>query len=81
MTKGEHASEGDLVAWCDGSLDEERRDWLAAHLATCSTCGELLAGFQEVERWLQGQYPLVDDAAARRAIIERLRAEREKGSA
>jgi anti-sigma factor RsiW len=80
MTTGEHASDGDLVAWDDGSVDEARRTWLSAHLAGCSACRERLAGLQEVDRWIQEQYPLVDDSAARGAIIERLRAEREKGA-
>lgn len=76
MSATEHLTDGDLVAWDDGSLAEERRARVEAHLAACPACCGRLAAFQKVERLLQESYPLVDDPAARDRILERLQAER-----
>ena len=72
MSAVEHLSDGELVAWDDGSLREERQARVEAHLAACPACRVRLAGFQEVERLLRERYPLVDDPAARDRILERL---------
>ena len=75
MPTGKHASDGDLLAWQDGSIDGVRRTWLASHLESCLACRDRLSQFQGIERLLQERYPLVDDAESQRAILERMRVE------
>jgi hypothetical protein len=75
MPTGKHASDGDLLAWEDGSVNGARRTWLASHLESCLVCRDRLAQFQGIERLIQEQFPLIDDAESQKEILERMRVE------
>jgi anti-sigma factor ChrR (cupin superfamily) len=75
MPTGKHASDGELLAWENGSIDGAQRNRLADHLEGCLACRERLIQFQEVDRVLQDQYPLVEDVESQNRIIERMRVE------
>jgi anti-sigma factor RsiW len=64
-----HLSDGDLVAYIDGDLADERHQRLAAHLARCAACRQRLEEFRGVGELIRQRYPPVDDPEARAKIV------------
>ncbi|MEQ9503146.1 MAG: zf-HC2 domain-containing protein [Deltaproteobacteria bacterium] len=46
-TDGEHLDDRDLVAYARGRVDDDRREPIEAHLATCAECRALAADYGE----------------------------------
>ena len=72
--RAQHPEPGELIAYSQGALAEERRDQLQEHLASCAECARLLVDFADFDGLAppDGGERLTDaEVAAARRLLER----------